>query len=100
MDLFNTKALAATNARIAGLEQEILHLKSDRDSLAHNIREMDTLIFTMSQCSNWNQMQPYYQALQGRMEARRQRESDRIQSIIFDELNATPRPPMRGMKNL
>jgi hypothetical protein len=87
MDLFNTKALAAANSRCAALEREITHLQSDRDMMAHNIRQMDDLIFAMSQCSDWNQMRPHFLALQGRMEARRQRESDRIQSVIFNELN-------------
>lgn len=86
MDLFNTKALATANARIAGLEREITHIANDRDIMAHNIRTMDDLIFAMAQCSDWTQMRPHFQMLQARMEARRQHESDRIQSVIFGEL--------------
>ena len=86
MDLFNAKALAAANSRIAALEREITQLTSDRDVLAHNVREMDNSIFAMSQCGDWNQMRPHFHNLQARMESRRQRESDRINSVIFSEL--------------
>jgi len=89
MDLFNTKALAAANMRIAALEREITHVQSDRDMFAHNLRSMDDSIFAMTQCQNWDQMRPHFLNLQGRMEARRKNESDRINSIIFNELART-----------
>lgn len=87
MDLFNAKALAAAESRCAALEREIAQLTSDRDILATNLRKMDDKIFAMSSMTSYDSMRPLIGDLVRMMEARRQHESDRINSIIHSELN-------------
>lgn len=91
MDLFNAKALAAAESRCAALEREITQLTGDRNMLATNLRNMDDKIFAMSSLQSYDSMRPLIGDLVRMMEARRQRESDRINSIIHSELNRSIR---------
>lgn len=54
--------------------------------MADVIRNMDTLVFQMSQKTSWAEQQPYFAQLQAGMEKRRRQESDRINSILQTEL--------------
>lgn len=54
--------------------------------MADEIREMDTLIWQMSQCMSWEAMRQYFVQLQVKMERRRKAESDRIDEIMRQEL--------------
>jgi len=55
-------------------------------SQADIIRNMDILIFQMSQCLDWPSMRPYFQQLMSDMENRRRAESNRITDIMREQL--------------
>lgn len=88
MDLFNAKALAAAESRCAALERELGTVQGDLAIFKFLVRDMDTTLFKIAQCSNYTSMQPYIAELTKGMEHRRRSESDRINSIILSELNA------------
>jgi hypothetical protein len=87
MDLFNAKALAASESRCAALERELTMTKRDVAIHRRALRVMDDAAFQISQCINPDQMRSYIQTLCFEMEMRRKSESDRIGSIILTELN-------------
>src|SRR6266550_1436953 len=67
-------------------DEENLHL-------AATLRQMDQLIFRMSQCQSWEQMRPIFMELLDGTMARMQQESDRIQMLMIPEIRkvyATP----------
>lgn len=67
------------------------------NELADDIRNMDHLIFKMSQCTNWIQMQPFYLELAEGMEARKRNESNRINNILRKELIKTYAPKLEDI---
>jgi hypothetical protein len=87
MDLFNAKALAAAQSRCAALERELTQVKLDLFMCKSAIRRMDDAIFSISQCTDFTTMRPHVQLLVSQMEHRRQAESNRITSIINEELH-------------
>lgn len=54
--------------------------------LADDIREMDQLIFAMSQCMSWEGMRPHFQKLLALTMKRKEAESARIGEIMRREL--------------
>lgn len=86
MDLFNAKALAAFESRCAALERELCQAQGDLAIFKFLVRDMDTTLFKVSQCTDWNSIRPYIAELTQGMEHRRKGESDRINSIIHTEL--------------
>jgi len=87
MDLFNAKALAACESRCNALERELGTTQGDLGIFKFLVRDMDTLLFKLSQCPDYSQMQPIIAQLCAGMEHRRKSESDRINSLINIELN-------------
>lgn len=85
MNIFNRKAKAqevvikAQAATIAKLEASELYLMGQ-------IREMDQLIFRMSQASSWDQMRPIFHDLKYRTDHRMKLESDRIATVLIPEM--------------
>ena len=77
-----------------------LKLTSERDSLLYDldrrdetikeladiIRAHDQLIYSMTKCSDWPTMRPYFTELQRGQCSRQRAESDRITNIIRREL--------------
>lgn len=82
MDLFGRKA----QARIAELEGIIELHEEQKLQLILDIRTMDQLIFQMSQCSSWQQMQPLFASLKIETDTRMHDESNRIQELLIPEL--------------
>jgi hypothetical protein len=87
IDLFNAKALAASESRCAALERELAQTKANQAILAVALRKMDELAYRISQSSSPSQMQPVLAELVLNSEHRRKSESDRIASVIHTELN-------------
>lgn len=54
--------------------------------MADEIREMDQLIYNMSQRLSWEEMRPYFNQLQDKQLSRQRKESDRLADIITKEL--------------
>ena len=52
----------------------------------HTIREMDQLIYDMSQKSSWETMRPLFNVLQAGQEYRMKQESKRIGHIVIKEI--------------
>lgn len=93
MDLFGKKRIAQLEREINNLTamvknqtNDINRLEASELRLMGQIRDMDTLIFQMSQCSDWLSMRPYFNQLQEPMERRRKDESNRIQTLLIPEM--------------
>jgi hypothetical protein len=54
--------------------------------MADDIREMDQLVYQMSQCMSWESMRPYLTKLQAKATDRQKKESNRIGDIMRREL--------------
>jgi hypothetical protein len=67
-------------------------LRNQIDYLIREIRKTDDIIFSISQCTNWPQMQPRVAQLTDQMTARKVTESNRINMIINRELTETYKP--------
>lgn len=90
-------------AKIAQLEAEIaqeraradrmtaeVHFSQNRvEYLVRTIRDMDQLIFNMSQCTSWESMRPYFTALNDGVTSRKVAESNRINDMLRPELIKT-----------
>lgn len=70
------KSQTATIRRIAANE-----LAAQR-----KLRDMDQLIFAMSQCTSWDQMQPIFLKLKTLTDARMIDESNRIKNVLVPEM--------------
>ena len=75
MDLFGRKA-----------KQEIAKLEASELQLMGQIREMDQLIYRMSQCTSWESMRPIFNELQAPAERRMREESNRIRDVLIPEM--------------
>lgn len=82
MDLFGRKARALVNK----LDRDNGLLAAEIACNRYTIREMDKLIFQMSQLSNWSDQRPYFAELLEGTERRRLDESNRIGSLVITEL--------------
>lgn len=111
MDLFGKKRIAeleAENARLRSnlLNEEAQHrteetaLKNQNEYLIRTIRDMDDKLFSISQCTDWPQMQPRISALVEEMTARKVIESKRIGSLITRELHETYKPESAALKQI
>ncbi len=68
------------------LTQREQALEQTIKELADVIRSSDQLVFQMSQCTSWPQMQQYFKKLQEGQQARQRAESNRITEILRREL--------------
>lgn len=74
------------NKQIHQYQDDLQQADDDAKYQADTIRDMDTLIFQMTQCLDWPSMRPYFQKLMEGMEIRRKAEPDRIANIMRTEL--------------
>lgn len=93
MDLFGRKRIAELERANTNLNRRLQQWENDHDatidremSLIQRIREMDQLIFAMSQCSSWTEMQPIFAKLKTFTDARMIDESRRIESVLIPEM--------------
>jgi hypothetical protein len=75
IDLLGHKAKARANS-----------LDKANEVLIAQIREMDQLVFQMSQQDNWDNMRPYFNTLQNCTTYRMQHESNRIRDVLIPEI--------------
>lgn len=54
--------------------------------LQRKIRDMDQLIFSMSQCTSWEEMRPIFAKLKTFTDARMIDESNRIKTLLIPEM--------------
>lgn len=85
MDLTGRKQRALENV-IKAQAATIKKLEASELALMGQIREMDQLIFSMSQCTDWDQMRPLFQKLNAPVNARMRLESDRIKTLLIPEM--------------
>lgn len=92
--------LTGRKKRIANLEEALadkecildISLKGWKETEARElamqvkIREMDQLIFSMSQCSSWSEMQPIFAKLKTFTDQRMIDESNRIKTLLIPEM--------------
>lgn len=85
-----TKALqqqtAAQQAQLDQYSRELQTSAVERDRLIKTIRDMDQLIFLMSQGTSWEQQRSHFNELQIGTEARMQAESARIRDVLIPEI--------------
>ena len=90
MDLFNAKALAASESRSAALERELEQRNNDIALLRQALRSMDEIVVKLQQTANSHNSSPEIGRTIGKLveltEHRRKTESDRINAIIYTEL--------------
>lgn len=104
MDIFNrklvTELVEALNEHRRLLDSEkiessdrIIELEASELALMVKIRDMDQLIFSMSQCSSWDQMQPIFAKLKTSTDKRMIDESNRIKQVLIPEMQKAYRQP-------
>lgn len=97
MDIFGRKRIAELEkaledqdlAMVVQLKDAITKaalLQRSEQALTVKIREMDQLIFSMSQCTSWEEMRPIFAKLQAMAGARMIDESDRIKQVLIPEM--------------
>ena len=106
MDLFGRKRRIAqledslaTQQRLFNIQQEGWRASEDRIKLLEaselklmgQIRDMDQLIWDMSQQTSWDQQRPIFQTLLAATNRRKSLESDRIQTLLIPEMQKTYR---------
>jgi hypothetical protein len=89
MDIFNSKALAEASQALNESTRENGRLQGELSICRLVIRDMDKLIFEISQMTAWESMRPKFAELLKGTEHRRQAESERISNIINRELART-----------
>lgn len=92
MDLFGKKAKALENV-IASQAATIRRLSASELDVQVKIRDMDQLIFAMSQCSSWDQMRPIFVKLKDLTDQRMIDESNRIKQVLIPEMQKAYRDP-------
>ena len=87
--LRNKDKIEALEAEVTRLGSELIEAQSiaakEREAMARQanmIREMDQLIFQMSQCLSWDTMRPYFNQLQALQETRQKAESAMIGRLV------------------
>lgn len=93
MDLFGKKATALETV-INSQKATIRRLAASELEAHRKIRDMDQLIFAMSQCSSWEQMKPIFIKLQAMADKRMIDESNRIKQVLIPEMQKAYRDPM------
>ena len=73
--------------------REIKHLDQTIREMADEIRNMDQLIYQMSQCTDWSSMRPLFNELQAKQSRRQREESNRITDILRRELISVYKEP-------
>lgn len=93
MDLFGRKRIAQLEEsledqkRILNIQQMGWKESETRElALMSRIRDMDQLIFAMSQCTDWPSMQPIFAKLKTFTDARMIEESKRIEKVLIPEM--------------
>ena len=93
MDLFGRKRIAQLREDLAQADEtnnafgrKIAQLESTELQLMGQIREMDQLIYRMSQCTSWESMRPIFNELQHPAERRMRKESNRITDVLIPEM--------------
>lgn len=79
------------NAELSHSNHEVV--SKQRDDLIRTLRDMDQLIFMMSQCTSWESMRPHFNKLQSGTETRMRIESDRIRDVLIPEIRAAYTDP-------
>lgn len=92
MDIFGKKAKALENV-IKSQAATIRRQSKNELALMVKIREMDQLIFAMSQCTSWEAMQPIFEKLKTFTDARMIDESNRIKQVLIPEMQKAYRIP-------
>lgn len=86
MDIFNRKKLKASIRIINSQAKQIGDMHKHELEAQRKIREMDQLIFAMSQCTSWDDMRPIFQKLKTFTDARMIDESNRIKQVLIPEM--------------
>lgn len=93
MDIFGRKRIAELEKELSNITtcyrnqtNEVNRLEASEYQLMVKIRDMDQLIFSMSQCTSWEQMQPIFAKLKTFTDARMIDESNRIKQVLIPEM--------------
>lgn len=85
MDIFGKKEKALRDALTIQFTT-IRQLTTRELEAQRKIREMDQLIFAMSQCTSWEEMRPIFAKLKTFTDARMIDESNRIKQVLIPEM--------------
>lgn len=89
MDFFGKKKIAELECLTKSQITTIRRQAASVLELQRKIREMDQLIFSMSQCISWDQMQPIFARLKTFTDAHMIDESYRIEKVLIPEMQKT-----------
>jgi chromosome segregation ATPase len=78
--------------RWADHEREARGLRTQVEYLVRTIRQTDDIIFSISQHTSWEAMRPRFAQLVDQMTARKVAESNRINSVVQQEIISGYRP--------
>ena len=76
-------------AEITNLQRQLAAKENQITYLLRDIRRTDDIIFSISQCTEWNSMRPRIAQLTDQMMTRKTIESNRINDLVVGELNNT-----------
>lgn len=86
MDIFGRKRIATLEKAIDSQRDKLAQASIRELNLQRKIRDTDQLIFSMSQCTSWDQMQPIFAKLKTFTDARMIDESNRIKQVLIPEM--------------
>ncbi len=93
IDLFGRKRIDELHQQVNTVtatarnqQNEINKLEASELRLMNQIREMDQLIFNMSQHTSWTEQRPYFNELLRGTNERMRLESDRIKTALIPEM--------------
>lgn len=78
--------IAEQDELIKKLNQDVVKVEESELRLMGQIREMDQLIFQMSQRTSWTEQRPFFNDLLSGTNKRMRQESDRIATVLIPEM--------------
>jgi hypothetical protein len=104
MDLFGRRRIAQLEESLAQKDDEYTALASQLraaqnqvEYLIRTIRQTDDIIFSISQCTNWESMRPRVAQLTDQMTARKVAESNRITQLVTEEIRSVYTEPQKRL---
>jgi hypothetical protein len=109
MDIFGRKRIAELKKANANLNRRLgewedqwkernaenIGLRNQVEYLVRTIRQTDDIIFSISQCTNWESMRPRVAQLTDQMTARKVAESNRVNQLVIEEIRSVYTEPQK-----
>jgi leucyl aminopeptidase (aminopeptidase T) len=92
------ESLAQKDDEYTALAGQLRAAQNQVEYLVRTIRQTDDIIFSISQCTNWESMRPRVAQLTDQMTARKVAESNRITELVTNEIKSVYTEPQKRLK--